>query len=262
MTEIDDKNYVANQISINAEVRDSFNEHLGKIKPTVGNIKEFALNNKVVDCNIIDILEELKNQGCIVNNILGTVSEIKKQQAKTLSKELGAYKNDDSLIDNFLNACNLFKHKIEKEGFAKHLYHGDKIRHENYVRDLFYLSLSWWCPNVISVVREVDTGRGSIDMYTVSTNNSNEKLVYELKLSSNQKVVHGYTNQLPIYMDSVKCTNGVFMLIRVDTTSTCQYNKFVNKLNDKEFINPNIECILIDGRIRPSASKEQGLFED
>ncbi|MGL4677233.1 MAG: hypothetical protein ACRCWI_06160 [Brevinema sp.] len=260
LTEINDENYVENQISINEEVRSSFNEYLGIARNSVGVMKDYAHDNKNIHNKITDILSELYKQRNVVANVLENTDEIKKQQAKEFAKKLPAYEIGKNLLESFLEACYLFKHKIENEGFAKHLYHNDRIKHENYVRDLFYLSLLWWCPDVISV-REVDTGRGNVDMYLITTNGSNEQLVYELKLSSNQKTIHGYKDQLPIYMDSVKCEHGVFMLIRVDTTSTCQFNKFTNKLNDKNFINPNIEYILIDGRIKPSASKEQGLFD-
>ncbi|OON98671.1 MAG: hypothetical protein ATN35_04080 [Epulopiscium sp. Nele67-Bin004] len=252
LTGISNENYVENQISINEEVRASFNEHLGNIKPTTGNIKAFARDNDDIHNKLIDILSELNEQRNVVDSIIVNIDEIRKQQAKTFKNELPTYNINKSLLENFIEACNLFRHKIENEGFAKHLYYNNKIKHENYVRYLFYLSLSWWCPDVISV-READTGRGKSDMYLITTNGSNEQLVYELKLSSNPQTIHGYEVQLPIYMDSVKCDCGVFMLVRVNTTSTCQYKKFVDKLKNKDFINPNIKCILIDGRIKPSA---------
>ena len=258
LTKINDKNYVDNQITINEEVRSGFNDFMGKEKATIGDIKEFANSNIKTDTVIFQILDELKKQTNIVQDIRSSVEEMKKELAKELGRSYDNYNPDIPLKEQFLKACGKFQHKIEYEGLAKWLYDNDndKIKHENYIRDLFYLSLSWWNPTNIQIVKEQETGRGSTDLYIISTTGSKETIVYELKLSSNQQTIHGYEYQLPQYMFSTKCDQGVFMLVQVNTSATCQYDKFKNKLNDKNFVNPNIECIFIDGRLKTSASKK------
>lgn len=116
---------------------------------------------------------------------------------------------------------------------------------------LYAIADSYCEANNIDLTRESDAGRGPVDFKFSSGYKS--RVLIEVKLSKNNPV-KGYEKQLAIYQKAEKTDTAIFMVIIVseDTSEVERLEKLVKRLKADKQICP--ELVVIDGRIRPSAS--------
>ena len=124
-------------------------------------------------------------------------------------------------------------------------------------------------PFGVHVIRESDEGSGSLDFRFSTTTPAAElvSVAAEFKLAQHKEVKAGITRQLPLYMESIPCTHGVFVLMwfkdekgkyfsEPKTQDLAATRSFLNGLASKpENKDHVIEARVIDCSIRPSASK-------
>ena len=122
---------------------------------------------------------------------------------------------EQNLMDIVLLLCKRFKELIENNRMSKLLYGEDgRHCHESFVQRLFFCVVDIYCDlNNIDVNRESDPGCGELDFKF--SQGSRKKVIVEIKLSSSSQLEHGFTRQLPIYMDTEKTQNGIFMVLRM-----------------------------------------------
>jgi hypothetical protein len=122
------------------------------------------------------------------------------------------------------------------------------------VQRIFYADADSYCKaNDIDISPEVDTGTGEID-FKFSSGYSKRVLV-EVKLSDNPKLLAGYNKQLEIYKESELTSKGVYVV--VDIGYLAKKEKELQKLQSqrvKQKLSIS-EIILIDGKRQKSASK-------
>ncbi len=108
-----------------------------------------------------------------------------------------------------------FKQLVEHQGLNKDLYTATgKPRHEGVAQRLFFAVASAYCKaNDIDISPEIDTGTGKID-FKFSTG-FNARVLVEVKLSTNQNVLSGYTAQLEEYKRAQQTTRACYLLIDV-----------------------------------------------
>ena len=91
-----------------------------------------------------------------------------------------------------------FRFLIEERRFSEELYHAGRPRPERAAQRLFFAVAYAYCKaNNLDLTPEAETGAGPVD-FKVSSGFSGRVLV-EIKLSTNGKVVKGYTRQLETY---------------------------------------------------------------
>lgn len=171
----------------------------------------------------------------------------------TLEPEL--VKSSKDVLDIVLRICQKFKKLIEDNGLSKELYNEKtrKPRHEETSQKLLYAIADSYCEaNNIDLTRESDAGRGPVDFKF--SNGYTSRVLLEVKLSTNNPR-KGYEKQLAIYQKAEDADNAVFLVVIVsdNTKDVDDLVKFVDSLKSQKQICP--ELIVIDGRIRPSASK-------
>ena len=180
-----------------------------------------------------------------------------------------------------------FKFLIEDKGFSAELYTGKKPRPERFAQRLFFLIAFAYCKaNGLELVPEADTGNGRVDFrltggsprkYTQGRQDSlastapartlypvresfpgdlqnadkTERVIVEIKLSTNSRLVKGYTTQLLTYSVAEQTASAFYVVIDV--------GRMGNKaavLRDLEREAKSVgEIIFVDGRRRPTASK-------
>ena len=59
--------------------------------------------------------------------------------------------------------------------------------------------------------REINNGRGFVDFKL--SRGANEKVLVEIKLTSNDQLQHGFTTQVPIYMKQEKTQKAIYLII-------------------------------------------------
>ncbi len=147
-----------------------------------------------------------------------------------------------------------FQHLIENRGLSKELWHDGKRRNEKSVQRLFFAVADSYCKaNNLDISPEADTGTGEIDFKF--SHGYNCRILVEIKLSDNPKVVGGYEKQLDAYKKAEHTMRATYIVINVGKMG--KKDKEILKLHrarKKEGL-PASEIVLIDGSIKASASK-------
>lgn len=161
----------------------------------------------------------------------------------------------ENILHVVIKICNQFKSLVEDNGLAIHLWKDDQksTRNERFAQLLFFAIADSYCrAHNLDLNREPNAGRGPVD-FKVSKG-YNAKVTVEIKFTSND-IKSGYVKQLPIYNAAEKTEYSVFLIIR--------NSELVSGLEDVKKLQAEQrkagrrapEIFIIDGRIKPSASK-------
>lgn len=149
--------------------------------------------------------------------------------------------------------CQQFKKLIEENGLWRLLYDDDKPKHESAAQLLFYGIADAYClANNVDLSREVHNGHGPVDFKL--SKGATQKILVEIKLTSNSQLMHGFKKQLPLYMKQENTESAIYLVIdnghrrRLDT-----FQDYYNSLKTKD--RKKVKYILIDGNKQESASK-------
>lgn len=152
--------------------------------------------------------------------------------------------------------CHQFKKLVEQNGLWELLYDNDKknTKYERAAQQLFFgIADSYCSANNIDLTRESNVGRGPVDFKL--SKGATEKVLVEVKLTSNGQLKHGIETQLPIYMAQEKTQKAIYLIIdNGHSKSLKNFCKFYNDLALK--VKQTIPFIVIDGSLNnESASK-------
>ena len=147
-----------------------------------------------------------------------------------------------------------FQFLIEKRRLSEEFYHEGRPRPEKAAQRLFFAVAYAYCQaNGIDLTPEADTGNGPVD-FKMSKGFTGRVLV-EIKLSTNPKLVAGYSKQLETYKDAEQTMRGHYVVIDVGKMGKKDETLLRLKNAQAKAGRPTSEIVLIDGRRRPSASK-------
>jgi hypothetical protein len=147
-----------------------------------------------------------------------------------------------------------FRFLIEDRRFSEELYHNDKPRPEKSAQRLFFaVALAYCRANDLDVTPEAETGNGPVD-FKVSLGFTGRVLV-EIKLSTNSKVVKGYTRQLETYKKAEETQKGYYVVVDVGEMGEKAEALLAAKNEAAAKGEPVSEIIFVDGIRKPSASK-------
>ncbi len=268
-----DFSHIEYVVSRNQELRNNLNSKIG------AGWKKILKDKKSERKQVWDTI--LKNQNDFINLEKSYINEANNKKGYDFREDIkGAniyYKEalrEVSLnpIDEKLDGLKIFeiveivlkkfKKSIEFDGGNRFLYTNDnKVRHESYSQALLFIVSDVYSDICnIDVNREVKIGRGIIDVkFSVG---SKDKVIVETKLSKND-ILKGYQKQLPLYMESEETIYGYYVVIKIsckDKKSEDSQDLKIKQLleiNDKD-TREGKKCpkiVVIDGRIKPSASK-------
>ena len=151
--------------------------------------------------------------------------------------------------------CMKFKQLVEANRFSRVLYNDDgSTRKERTAQQAFFVIATTYCEaNNVDISPEADAGAGPVD-FKLSQGFRNRVLV-EVKLSSNQRLLHGFDKQLPAYAAAESSMHNILLVIQ-----TANSDSKIKKLRKKIEVAKNSgqtvpELIVVDGRLSPSASK-------
>lgn len=158
-----------------------------------------------------------------------------------------AEKDENQVIDEI---CNQFKTQVEYNGLHRLLYEKDKktIKHESVSQKLFFSVAQIYCiANDLDVSPETNSGSGSVD-FKFSRGNA-IKINVELKLTSNNKLIGGYTKQLEAY-NLAEGTNKSYYVV-IDVKDNPKLEELKEKAKQNKF--PVLK--IINGKYKETASK-------
>jgi hypothetical protein len=160
----------------------------------------------------------------------------------------------EDVYEIVLKIVRQFSFLVEDKGLWKELWHDGKRRPEKSTQRLFFAVAHSYCDaNNLDVSPEMDTGTGVVDFkFSVG---SKAKVIVEIKLSDNPKVVAGYEKQLEAYKRSERTSKGVYVVI--DVGGIGKKDKELLKIKNDQAARgePTSEIVFIDGSKRRSASK-------
>jgi hypothetical protein len=147
-----------------------------------------------------------------------------------------------------------YKYTIEHQGLWKNLYDKNKNPlHEHYAQRLFFaMALSFCKTNNLAITPEANSGGGPVDF--LFSRGFNLRIVVELKLSTNQRLKHGYTEQLEVYKAAEETDEGFFVVLDVGGIG-----KQVDAVQKMETAARNArdrhsQVVVVDARPKKSAS--------
>jgi hypothetical protein len=147
-----------------------------------------------------------------------------------------------------------FRFLIEERRFSEELYANNAPRPEKAAQRLFFAVAYAYCKaNNLDVTPEAETGNGPVD-FKVSHGFTGRVLV-EIKLSTNGKLVAGYTRQLETYRTAEEAQRGYYVVVDVGKIGDKAKALIAVKNAASGQGQANSPIIFVDGTRRPSASK-------
>ncbi|TAV12593.1 hypothetical protein ELI37_19850 [Rhizobium leguminosarum] len=147
-----------------------------------------------------------------------------------------------------------FRHLVEDRRLSEELYHDGKPRAEKAAQRLFFVVAHAFCKaNDLDITPEADTGNGPVD-FKISSGFSKRVLI-EIKLSTNGKVVAGYLRQLDTYATAEEASLAYYVIIDVGGMGTKLKKLMFEKNRLAKTGKPTRPVIVVDAKRRLSASK-------
>ncbi|MEO0636988.1 MAG: hypothetical protein AAFY73_10100 [Pseudomonadota bacterium] len=160
----------------------------------------------------------------------------------------------DGINGIVLQIIEQFRFLIENRRISEELYHGGRPRPEKSAQRLFFIVADAYCKaNNLDITPEADTGNGPVD-FKVSQGYTGRVLV-EIKLSTNPKVVQGYSRQLKTYAAAEQTDRAHYVVIDVGGMGNKDQRLIAEKNEAASSGKRASEIHIIDGTRRPSASK-------
>ncbi len=244
---------IARASSLNNNLRKKVNTHIGNIwhgdtKKNKAFLKQRILSSKLAFDTCLELIHQpniaqsynFEENSLTLTQMLRFASSIVKEYPYHIHPSEGIEKIVKRIIEQF-------RFLIEKRRLSIELYHNGKPRKEKSAQNLFFAIAHAYCrANNLDITPEAETGNGPVD-FKISKG-FDKRIVIEIKLSSNPKLVSGYTRQLQTYKQAEQTEKGYYLVLDV--------GKMGNK--DKELIKLKdafSDIIFIDAKPRPSASK-------
>lgn len=259
---------VADAASKNDELRNRVNKHIGhvwatKAKRDKQELRAEALASKTAFETLLDAIHEVPPTAYSIDTDpdgLIKWAHVGKQFASCFPIDLLRFKSlpDIAAVNNLVRMIiDKFQHLIEHNGLNKELYkENGEPRHEATAQRLFYAIAYCYCEaNDIDISPEVDTGTGQVD-FKISKGFEARVLV-EIKLSTNAKIVHGYETQLEIYKKSERTMRAFYVVVDVGRMGKKDERLVKIKNNASSKGEPLSELVFVDGTIKASASKRR-----
>lgn len=233
-------------------------------KGSTKQLSKYAEEIGVPDGNAGNVAEQLEKQQIptLSNNVIGALEQYLRYltplEAEPFTPLLSKNKvlSRQALKIIVIEILKQFQDQIENKGQWKQLWNNEKPREESDAQRLFYAIAYNYCKaNNIDLTPEPNAGNGPVDFKL--SQGFNSKIVVELKLSTNGRLVHGYEKQLEIYKQADDTDEGFLLLIDVGKLG----RKYEQILKVKElFLEKHgkaSDIWLVNGKRKASASKRE-----
>ncbi|RAN32036.1 hypothetical protein HY11_05540 [Hyphomonas pacifica] len=150
-----------------------------------------------------------------------------------------------------------FKLLIEKHGYWKELWAGERFKNESALQRMLYLvAYSYAEANDLDVSPEVDLSAGRIDF---KFSKGADKIIVEIKKSSNGHLVTGVRSQLLFYCQAESSKLGYYLVADHSDKQNTWLPKLINEANDiRKETKINIDIFVVDANKQVSPSKGGG----
>lgn len=245
------------------DVRQRANAHIGEIfkirtKAEKEAIKQRAMEDAQAFQALLDVLKILeKTPYDMATDPQGLMQW--KPNAQIFSNLHKLYIDDDPTRSELERVEHIvqtiigqFKKLIEENRLNRTFYVDGKPRHERYAQLLFLaISFAYCEANGLDMSPESDAGAGPVDF---KFSKGKHKVIVEIKLSTNKKIVSGYKEQLKAYEKAESTDRSHYVVIDVGGMGN-MWKNLLAVMAEKPKLMKHRKAHLINGILRPSASK-------
>lgn len=247
----------------NASLRQRVNTDVGaiwqaKTAKEKAEFRDIAFSSKQAAMSVLDTIKKVEKAAYDLAGDpkgflrwLSAAREFAERNPLVLARPAALTINEvEKLVDSIVDQFQLL---VEEKGLAKELWFKGKLRGEKAVQRLFFAVADTYCKaNNLDVTPEADSGAGPVDFKFASTYDC--RVLVELKLSSNSKLVHGFTTQLEAYKDAEETTRAIYLVVDVGDLDD-KDAKLVAVANQRRAKGlPVSKLVFVDGTVKASAS--------
>ena len=245
--------------SHNNILRDRINQILAEIFDDKAfmkrNFKNLILENPSI---IAEIVKAYKNKGKNYNFDNDPSGDFiwKEIAANAIKNHPLSISSKLNLVEVVNKICQQYKDLIEINGLWKFFHNSDGThKKESFAQCLFFaIAYSYCVANNLDISPESNAGSGPVDFKIGK--GFYDKINIEMKLSSNRKLLHGYTTQLPIYNNAEKTNQSKFVIVKLDDKHSNRIQAVYDYKNKHDTLNKKLpDIIVIDATKKESASK-------
>jgi hypothetical protein len=247
----------------NSDLRDRVNAHIGEVfkirhKKDKERISAQALETAQAFQAFLDLLKLAEKapynlyqdpQGLVAwRSLASNYTAINKLKIEDNPK-LSRVERIDAVCEAIIKQFTL---AVETQRMWRVFYVDQKPRPERFAQLLFQAIATAYCTaNDLDISPESDAGAGPVDF---KFSDGGDKVVVEIKLSTNSSVVKGYEKQLKAYMDAEDTSLGHYVLIDVGKIGNAWDRLQAVAKKDADFRKTR-RIHLVDGTYKVSASK-------
>lgn len=258
---------VGSAADMNSDLRARVNSHIGKIweasirKKKKEQIKRDAYASKDAFKALLDTIHAVpKTPYDVESDPDGHLvwMQVHRSIAKQfpLALSLPTKPTLDQIQDVVAKIIDHYRDLVENKGLWKELWSGAKRRPEKSAQRIFFAVADVYCKvNDLDITPEADSGAGPVD-FKISSSYKNRVLV-ELKLSSNPKVVPGYEKQLGAYRKAESTTRASYVVIDVGSMGNKDKKLVELKNNAVKRGEPASSLEFVNGKKQISASRRK-----
>lgn len=256
---------VADAARRNDELREKVNQYvasiwLKKTKRDKSRLKSQALTNREAFETLLKAIKSVPGQPYdVASDPEGVIVWATKgeQFAEKYPLKLKKHSTESlgDVFDIVREIVRQFRHLVENHGLNKELYRSNRApRHESTAQRLFFAVAYAYCrANDVDVSPEIDTGNGKIDFKL--SRGFDDRVLVEIKLSTNPNVLSGYQTQLEVYKAAEETLKAIYLVIDVGSMGRKEAALMKMRNEAAKRREPLSELEFVDGTIKPSASK-------
>jgi len=151
-----------------------------------------------------------------------------------------------------------YKLLVERHGYWKEFWSGERFKNESVAQRLFYLVAFSYCQaNNLDASPEVDLTSGRIDFKF--SRGARQKVIVEVKKSSNSHLLGGIRSQLLEYCIAEGATNGVYLVVDHGEKEDAWLPQLIQSANDiRKETKIDLEIFVVDAHKKAPPSKGGG----
>ncbi len=255
---------IVSAASRNSSLRRRVNTHIGQIlqrksKRDKAKLREQAMASAAAFQTLLDAVHEvppLPYDAQADSEGLVRWARVASEFAKQFPLRLRAPKNGDldsaqAIVSEIIDR---YRQMIEQNGLSKELYRENrKPRHESTAQRLFFAVAKSYCEaNNLDLSPEVDSGSGHVDFKF--SQGFGCRVLVEVKLSTNSKLIAGYVKQLEAYKAAEETMRAFYLVIKVGPLGRKEKQLYDLRNSSKACGEPLSELEFVNGIVRRSAS--------
>ena len=259
-----DRSEIDDVVSKNRQLRNRVNQYIGEIWQAKtlrdkAKVKSAALASKSAFLVLLEVIKEAKGKPYDLEGdpdglyawLRVGVEAAAKYPLKIKTPEghdLGGIASVASMI------VDQFRILVEDKGLWKELWHGRRPRKEKSAQRIFFAVADSYCKfNDLDISPEADSGAGPVDFKF--SDGYDAKVLVEIKLSTNPKLLHGYEKQLEAYKKAESSMSAIYLVIDLGNMTRKRKELFALRERMKAQGKPVSEIIIVDGTRKVSASR-------